>query len=63
MKLTLDHGIDYAVAAKRGDLPDLDAAYRFGMLVYMLVLMAISSPSATFLIFLRCSSGATIESR
>lgn len=39
MKLILDHGIDYAVAAKRGDLPDLDSkAIDLGQLVHMLIL-------------------------
>ena len=39
MKLILDHSIDYAVAAKRGDLPDLDSkAIDLGQLVHMLVL-------------------------
>ena len=41
MKLILDHGIDYAVAAKRGDLPDLDSkAIDLGQLVHMLALSA-----------------------
>ncbi len=30
MKLILDHGIDYAVAAKRGDLLHSRQRYRFG---------------------------------
>ena len=39
MKLILDHSIDYAVAAKRGDLPDLDSkAIDLGQLVHMLAL-------------------------
>ncbi len=40
MKLILDHGgIDYAVAAKHGNLPDLDSkAIDLGQLVHMLVL-------------------------
>ena len=39
MKLILDHGIDYAVAAKRGDLPEPDSkAIDLGQLVHMLLL-------------------------
>lgn len=39
MKNILDHGIDYAVAAKRGDLPEPDSkAIDLGQLVHMLLL-------------------------
>lgn len=39
MKLILDHGIDYAVAAKRGDIPGPDSkAIDLGQLAHMLLL-------------------------
>ncbi len=53
MKLILDHGsIDYAVAAKRGDLPDLDSSYRFGTASAYVSAWRRGSPAiSTFLIF------------